>query len=1794
MEKAKAYIKNELRGSLAQAESPAHHGASGHPQQQQQQQQNECADNAMTICFVCGVRGVLEQYPLRVRPNPERPNEPNFPFLESHEPPTGLPPVSASQPIVRACLLCFKLLMKQWESHERDGRPYTQRLYHLKRVDGKGYVGADMSVQGEYAAQILGLSTEHLGSGQPYQQYSVQRDSRPTSRDPQHHAPYPAQMVARNESPIRPTSRNESPVSKEAAAYYKRTPDMYNRPSSRNEKIPTPTSRPVSRENMSAGGAPPGQRGNSYDGISIRPSSFAHHKYKLGSLGYMSATGGGGMDMQQQQQQQLQSHLKTQSPYTLQPSPGPFQQDEEGALDLRNTSSRSSDSSSTMPSATDILDLSMPDKNSMTEVCYVCGEEYRRGSLTELSTVMPKEPKDRDKPYFPIFGEQHPRPARSRPKDPKGMIQACKLCYQHMLQQWHHFQAHNVPDSERHYKLRKRPASVGERERATFVCYTCGTDSPSSQLRLVYCCPNAEREPYYPFIKTLKAFPNASPISPQGMVQICSSCNEKHSHLAEGGGATSIDGRFTPSDNKSQANSETSNVRFKPYEAISLNAAGTVVVRDPKGLRRDSRPNTPPHSHEPLENGHGQYPCFICKGLFPGNQMEWLSTSAEHMNSHAMHFPCLKTSDGGANRVLACTRCVAHLAKQWETMDADRVPLEHRRYNIPSPIPTTGSPNGSRGLGGINTPPSTPSVASTPASTSIYCFLCGLHSDLTLARVLYASKEGSRPYFPYLLKHKSPPNAEQLRSDYSALVCTFCYHSLLSQWRKYEAQNAVLPNERKYNWHDYCCHLCGITTYRKRVRALPIREFPFVANRKSDGALLLENGDYAVVCLDCYESLRQQSAEYDRWNVPIEKREYNWVPQPPPPEDSPDVAVARLPSGERSDKVMSYKPNSAMRSIPSKKNCSPKQSSDKRDSIQPKPGQKRPSPAPPIPSSPHLHQSSQLSNHVSNHLAAAAAAAGAGGVGGGSAAAAAASGRGPFASALRNLAKQADIKDDDGGGAGASGGGGGGSGGAAGGAGGGNLSGSSDAVRGVNSGGATSLMTTVQRSGGMHDGRGAPGDGRGSSGQTHTSDVRQAVGGGAVDDRGAKKRTASPPPEKMPRLSGPPSIQPELALARSGFQPYRPDERLAHPAGAFPLEAYTSFGAIPGLPPGSLFNPAALQYPEQLYLDQRIQNMFRSVGHHPHAHPHPLYSPLASPYAPHLYGMLPTGAALGLGVPAGFHERLKQEEEHRARLARQEEEQRERELQQREKERELREQREREQREKEQREKEQREREQREKEQREKEAREREMREKEREARERERLAASHHYAPQMYSHPSMRNMPHNLLGQLLPPGPSSLASLTMGLRPPPQTSLHSISQLSPYHATSQRQSPHAAAMSLNLGMGLPPMPPHSVHSSLNLSHHLPLGHPAAMPVVSHASLGGHTTSPSALLGTHPSLSGLAAHPGLLAASGGLNLSSSSSAAAAALNLGTNPAVSAHNLTVEREQQRSAVYASYGMPVSTASSGMPRSASAIPAVSAAPPAHYAPARPSSQPQSLNSVMTSSASNAIIPKSPQMAGNVATSAAAPTNGPTVPNSTGGPSGAGGMNLIAKQPEMPTEALPVAPPTTNPVENGANSSSDEMSSSAAAKDAAAAVMLLQEQNADKVNDKDIAPTSNGGGEKAAGGIEGQSPSEVQASNNGDTAAPAATTPPADVAAATKLSADNGNTNSSIEMAAAAAATDSNKLVAQQTGKDDGNNVVVSPKISTEASPKHTSSVTKSPDHPAAARDIIATNKKEANVI
>lgn len=52
----------------------------------------------------------------------------------------------------------------------------------------------------------------------------------------------------------------------------------------------------------------------------------------------------------------------------------------------------------------------------------------------------------------------------------------------------------------------------------------------------------------------------------------------------------------------------------------------------------------------------------------------------------------------------------------------------------------------------------------------------------------------------------------------------------------------------------------------------------------------------------------------------------------------------------------------------------------------------------------------------------------------------------------------------------------------------------------------------------------------------------------------------------MSRMSGSSNIQPEL-LARSGFQPYRPDDRLPHQTDPYHLDAYSQFGPL-SLGPG--------------------------------------------------------------------------------------------------------------------------------------------------------------------------------------------------------------------------------------------------------------------------------------------------------------------------------------------------------------------------------------------------------------------------------------------------------------------------------------------------------------------------------------------------------------------------------------------------------------------------------------------------
>lgn len=520
MEKAKAYIKNELRGSSAplQSEPTATPPPTMPPGQSQHAVGAELMPSPLggyhnnmqqyypapvrstgrasappehmtaSVCFVCGGHGSYEA--LRVRANPERPSEPHFPFLERHEPPQGVPPVAAGQMYVMACMLCFRLLHEQWEAFERQKKPLLQRIYHMKRVDGKGYIGADVATQSEYAAQMLGLSAEHLSqnglaelqnaaAAPPMDPYALGRHyaavGAPTAVSPQQHQ-QPHHSTSRNASPDY-YPRNATPTS-HSQGYSNHK--YLSRPQSRDMQLPSPLSRPPSEPpaRTSAGSS----------------SNFAQHKFKLAQHSYQppappqSPAQYQPAQYQQLQQQTAAYHMLQQvaavsgepqahykgNPYSALPGvgsslplsaqPPSLEDDNATVLDLRNSSAvnaapaamptpvvtptpRSQTGNASASTAeVGILDLSMPDKNSITEVCYVCGDEQRRGSLVELSTVKPKESRlGQSVAYFPLFNEQHPRPARSRPKDPRGMIQACMPCYEDLIQQWN---AHQVSSTK--------------------------------------------------------------------------------------------------------------------------------------------------------------------------------------------------------------------------------------------------------------------------------------------------------------------------------------------------------------------------------------------------------------------------------------------------------------------------------------------------------------------------------------------------------------------------------------------------------------------------------------------------------------------------------------------------------------------------------------------------------------------------------------------------------------------------------------------------------------------------------------------------------------------------------------------------------------------------------------------------------------------------------------------------------------------------------------------------------------------------------------------------------------------------------------------------------------------------------------------------------------------------------------------------------------------------------------------------------------------------------------------------
>ncbi|XP_068211622.1 uncharacterized protein [Palaemon carinicauda] len=782
-------------------------------------------------CYVCGHPGCAE-YPLAVR---QQASGPYFPFLETHEPPDGADP-QTPEGLVLSCLLCFSCLTQQWESYEREKVPPVKRFYWLKRVDQGPYTGVEGGVQSEYVSQLLGLTT----------------DPPPVPSDP------------------------------------KRPPQSSSSNSIGGRVHPTVSMAPVTPSGV-----------HETKRVRILPPQVQPPTMPLPPPG-----------------------IPTLQQLTV-PQPLPQQE----ALDLtidrgrgRGTKRSQPDPS---PQTEGLLDLSMPDKNATTEVCYVCGDHHKKGTLVDIYAKQQLG-------VFPFFPSltNHSRPSKSHPMEASGRVQACRECFSHLQRQWDTYEIHKIPHGERNYSLRKRNSSVSlpvsSHDSTAFVCYKCGCEFSSSKLCLIYCKPNCEKEPYYPLIQDLEAPEGASPISPQGMVQVCSLCFKTIPQEQARLQAKALD--------VSRGSPETKIIKVEGVSTSGRHQTSSPMVSP-------LPPNTQIIMPHPIsETLVEEVACYLCHQTHHRQMMHWLSMVAEKGTSNGMYFLFLKFLPRSPNtviedgKVLACHPCYQHLNTQWEEYDKENVPTEQRQFSLRfmpatshSPRLTPGSPDRANTADSTSPQPfanalkvndivplkpsapsgymgqpihtlevvpatQDPSVPTLPVITTqhalniaINCFVCSFHSKPGQTYTLRSKAQGTEPFFPFLAKHQSAHPEARVDAN-SVLVCLCCFHSLILQWQQYEKAQ-VDHNARLYDTYNYTCFICSLKTYRKRLYLLPVKDYPFLKeHNRPAGGMVVDNGHSVVVCKDCYSSLKSQYLELERWGVPVERRQYNWIQRPPPPE----------------------------------------------------------------------------------------------------------------------------------------------------------------------------------------------------------------------------------------------------------------------------------------------------------------------------------------------------------------------------------------------------------------------------------------------------------------------------------------------------------------------------------------------------------------------------------------------------------------------------------------------------------------------------------------------------------------------------------------------------------------------------------------------------------------------------------------------------------------------------------------------------------------------------------------------
>lgn len=493
--------------------------------------------------------------------------------------------------------------------------------------------------------------------------------------------------------------------------------------------------------------------------------------------------------------------------------------------------------------------------------CFTCGKEKQISHCKLASAVRQAG----NEPYFPFLEKIVP-PRGASSISSQGLVQLCEHCFTSLFQQWLTYERAGVPPSARMYSVGDdhiTTKSQGVREiRESYekektsdaeTCYLCGQSYPIKSIRPLYTIPSQENKlvMYFPFIRELRRPHGSRPLNPDGTVLVCQNC---HHNL------------------QSQwCHYEAKKIPLiqRRYSLLPVSGSYTVPL-----------PDKPHHSKE-SEKPHPKPPS-------DGSDV------TQPLNIQISKSPLPSSLPGSAQGLLA-------IAQPMVKTEA----VEGQGSSVPSTIPN--SVNNALAAKVLEhhrqlaeTKPSSSSGASIPhplqQATSIpkkVCFICGEKCLITKARTLCSypmrheaktPNSQSAPYFPFLASRDPAPGAELNTEDGTVTACSYCFCSLITQWKEFEESKDPEDHKRwvrKYSVQDFVCYVCGTSVARKAMRTLEVHKFPFLKEHKAPPhALVFSSGEEIAACSSCAFSLRHQFAENERMGVPDDHRKYNWIQQP--------------------------------------------------------------------------------------------------------------------------------------------------------------------------------------------------------------------------------------------------------------------------------------------------------------------------------------------------------------------------------------------------------------------------------------------------------------------------------------------------------------------------------------------------------------------------------------------------------------------------------------------------------------------------------------------------------------------------------------------------------------------------------------------------------------------------------------------------------------------------------------------------------------------------------------------------